>query len=402
MRWMQLFLLASLLCGGGSVVRARGTTPKRRVIGLAVLPGSGTTMDVARLLRRRMLRTFAREAKAVLVDPFRVLTDEPLRVPSAVQRSIQRGIEAVGQRKYHAAMALLQQAQDGLHAELAHVPKQALADVALHLAIAQLGARRRQQARQTLQDLLSWRSRGVLTPQVEAPAAWGQLLIDARRGLAEAPAGSIRLTTTPAGAEAFVDGRRVRQTPSTVDSLPFGPHYVTFKLDGYQRMMVRVDLRSKQEELSVSLESERPAIRVWLALNEVASQLGQDPLRFPTVLRHGLGLSVLLVAVVHRRSGAHRVGAFLYQLDSGKLVARTELTFRGPPRGDRLQALALWRGPVAPPKTRPPMEKGTPWYRRWWVWTGVAVVGAAAVALPLALLRSDEEAPSGERYRVSW
>ncbi|MDT0631487.1 PEGA domain-containing protein [Rubrivirga sp. S365] len=60
---------------------------------------------------------------------------------------------------------------------------------------------------------------------------------------AEAERGSIRVTSTPAGAAVLLDGRRVGQTPVTVDGLTPGEYALAVQQPGYEPATRRVTLR---------------------------------------------------------------------------------------------------------------------------------------------------------------
>jgi hypothetical protein len=197
-------------------------------------------------------------------------------------------------------------------------------------------------------------------------------------------------------------------TPAAADGLVVGQHYVTLKLEGYQRRVIKAHVDPRYQELvTESLPRSEKYVLVEQALARARGVLGQpeaDPAMVD--LRTFLFLDMaLFVRVVPRREGGYGLDAYLYDLRSKRKLSQVvntsvagddEATDQGVARlvralfvdvkydGAGPQVVSRRkRGPAPPP----------PFYKKWWFWS--AVVGVAAVGGGVLLFQDElfPEAP---------
>lgn len=375
----------------------------RTAVALFVLPGRGADVAVVREVRGQILRAFARDPEARLFDALKAASPPDMARGPDYAPALERGVEALGSRRYRQAQQELHRALEAIRSSLVQVPKQALAEASVHAAAAQLGLGRHDQALRALEDLLVWRPQHDLRLRVEEPPGWEELVAQARAWIASAPTGSVQIASVPPGAEAFVDGRRLGATPVLVPNITVGTHYVSLKLEGYRRVILPVEVRGAGRTVSVPLQPDEGYAAVAANLEPFETRLGQTPLPGLRQIREAFGVSRALFVVVAASASTLELSAYLYDLEREVLAAKTVLDTAAPPRANILGPLSLWR-PQATAAREPSgvilRRSSPPWYQRWWVWALVGGVAAAGVAIPLAVTRSSS--PETERFQVRW
>lgn len=390
------------------------------MIGLIVVAQEEAEASTARALRQQLRRAYAKDRRALVVDPLMALADRPVQLDQQTATRVQQGYIALEARRYRQAVARFVEALRSMLGDLASVPKAQLADVQVHLAAAQLGSGRRRDATRTLEHVLTWRSRHPLRLRLPAPRGWARLVREVRDWAVDAREGSVRITSVPPGAEAFVDGKRLGPTPTRVSGLTAGTHYLTLKLEGYQRVVMPLKVAMREETTSVRLRKEEQVFGLVQDLHSLRADLGLPRVSFPALLRDQLGLNKALVLVVR---GPRRISAYLYTLNNGRRIRRIRsMKLRMPLRAQTIQSLALWRGAPAPTdrasgesdeegdedgttsagSTRAGPTTSSPWYKRWWVWGLVGAVAVAGVVIPVTLASQADEAGATQRFQVSW
>jgi hypothetical protein len=380
------------------------TNSKRQVIGVIVLPAEDADAADARSIKRGIMEAFKGDSSEALVDPFRLMSSRPRNITEETKEYLDRGLAALQEGRYHEAIVPLKSALQKMHDSLAQVPKVQLADAICHLAAAYLGAGRMAPAQQTLQWLLAWRPRHSLQLRVGNPIDWTETVHRMRDWQAKAPLGSVQITSEPSRAELFIDGRRMGPTPIFVSNLTVGTHYLTLRLEGYQRVVRSIQVQLREQTLQVQLLPQQDVFSLLQQLREVQSYMGDPEVEFPPVLQSQMGLTHALFVVVSAPQPQQDLSAYLYRLGGGSVVAQTTLTLTPPIRPVQLDPLALWRAKIAQGPLRwdmgPPAES-QPWYKRWWVWGLVTVGVAAAVVVPWVLVNRSDNA-SSEAYQVTW
>ena len=92
----------------------------------------------------------------------------------------------------------------------------------------------------TFTALQTWRPDAVPDPDL-GPKQTLPIWEEAHDQVREAERGAIDIESAPEGAMAYVDGRLVGFTPTLVEGLPVGTHYVTIRREGFERRGLPVD-----------------------------------------------------------------------------------------------------------------------------------------------------------------
>lgn len=223
--------------------------------------------------------------------------------------------------------------------------------------------------------------------------------------------GTLVVETEPAGAEVYIDGRSYGPSPVTAEGLLVGQHYVTVKELGYEKLIVRAEVRpGRASDVSYSLV---PNARSQLIVGpqaqaNIRGELGEtragDAIRS---LGNTLTTAQVIVGVLRPAAGGQvHVQLFLYHVHTRLLQARQEATLTIDEAGiERARQLAveLYRGVdlsggiEAPPEEGPRGGRQPELHEQWWFWTiiagGVALV-AAAIGIGVAVGGS-EQVPGG-------
>jgi hypothetical protein len=396
MRSTSLLLAASVLCAAAPSAAA----PAER-IALVVLPSGAADQAMARDARRQMLAAFADDRSTLLVDPLRAVIGSG-EAPDTAQ-AMERGLEELGQRRYRQAAATLQRAASQIRAALAQAPKAALSDASLHLAAAQLGAGRRPLALRTLRELLIWRPQHDLALRAAEPPGWRVLCDQAREHVATLPSGSIQISSVPTRAEVFVDGRRLGPTPVLATNLVLGTHYVTLQLEGYHRLVVPMVVQTEVRTVSVALKADPKSTALATAIANLPAAVGQARLAGAWELGELMGVKRSLIVIVATAGSQLRLTAYLYDLQTQRLVTSAAVTTSSPPQVTEVASLALWRPATTRTTTKPDRLRprvSRPWYTKWWVWTIAGAVVATSIGLPVGLTRRSSS--KDERFQVQW
>lgn len=393
--------------------RRRGSSRQR--VGLIVVPQEDADASSARSLRRQLGKAFSRERGVAVVEPLKALGSRPLGIDDQTQAELQHGFVSMEGRRYAEATTHFAAALRLMLGDLDRVPKAQLAEAQVHLAAAQLGSGRAAAAHKTLLHVVTWRPRHPLRLRLSAPPGWAALTRAVLDEIERARVGAVRITSNPAGAEAFVDGRRIGPTPTRATGVTVGVHYLTLKLEGHARVVMPIKVTPRGSSVSVTLKANEQVYTLAQDLRTLLPDYGLPRVTFPALLREQLRLATALVVVVR---GPQRLSAYLYNLEDGSLIRRVRsLETELPVDEQTIGTLALWRGPRSSEvnydpaaaaesgrkKTRPPVRRGRsrPWYKRWWVWGIVGAVAVAGVVIPVSLSAGDAT-QSAERFRITW
>ena len=302
-----------------------------------------------------------------------------------------------------AAVSKLSAAEAAFEPVLAFVKKNELADAQFLLGAAHAQAGDKKKARAAFTRLQVWRA--GYQWDVERYATLLPLWEGARDDLGKAGRGSIEVVTEPEGAMAFVDGKYVGVTPTSADALPVGDHFVTLKLEGYQRRVVKAHVDPRYQELvTETLPRSEKYLLIEQSLARARDALGREAADVSMVdLRTFLFLDMAVFVRVSPGAtpGTLRLDAYLYDLRSKRRLAQalggelvvgadavdaaavdaavqplvqslfTSISYEG-----KAPAVVSTRKKSAPPA--PPR----PIYKKAWFWVAVGV-GAALVATPI-------------------
>ena len=224
--------------------------------GAPLAPAIQATVQVS------MERALKRDPRLAVIDQDDRLAARARRVPKdAVAEGLallSSGETLLRRGKARLALLKLQGASVQLARVLAWTSKQDLARAQLLLGSAQAMAGDNKAALATFTALQVWRPDAAPDPEL-APATTLPLWDKARQQLAEVDRGTVDLETSPGGALAYVDGRLVGFTPTLVDGLTVGTHYVTIRREGFERRVeaVKVGARGPTRLAVTLVPSER-------------------------------------------------------------------------------------------------------------------------------------------------
>jgi hypothetical protein len=189
------------------------------------------------------------------------------------------------------------------------------------------------------------------------------------------PPGTLALNALTAGAEVFIDGEKVGETPLTKPvRLAPGEHTIKVQKVGYAPLIdVFKIARYGQTRLDVELQPIAGALRVTSNVERARVFVdGKFVCEAPCATELVVGPRAIQVSKGGYRDFFQNVSA----------VAGQELAVEA-----RLEELPIGINPYKPPP--PPPAR---WYEKWWVWT-LTVAGAAAVTaavvVPLTLSQRD-------------
>ncbi len=316
-----------------------------------------------------------------------------------------RGEELVRAGRVEAALPRLRQAAARLARLLPLVEPRELARAQLVLAAAHAAAGNAQRATAQLTELLTWRPDteldSSLVPQALAPR-WRE----AEAAVSELARGSIDIQSQPDGVLAYVDGRFVGFTPTAVEDLAVGTHYVTLRQLGFRRVTMKVEVEAAAPARAAAVLQPAPgAEKLAEALRSIAASglaAAEGPAELAT-LASLLGIRHAVFVEVPLQPDEKRYRAVVYDVKSGRRIASATAPVRvelEPVFGELARSLysELSLAPAATPivrdrkrgKTQPPI------YRRWWFWTGAAAIATVAL-VPLWFVLDDDgpSCPSG-------
>lgn len=243
---------------------------------------------------------------------------------------------------------------------------------------------------------------GLYRPQLVA-------LYDRAGAAPEGNPGVVVVSTEPAGATVWVDGRAVGTAPVELPAVPPGEHYLAATLDGHATRVDRVRVeggrRVEQSFLLARLPAEERARAVRASLLRPGVVEGDWP-HAAQILADVASVDVLVL--VRQRDDGALEGA-VYDVRAGRLAAwvsldeparlveelprpsgdpiavpRPDEVARKTPGGDPLVG-GVRGGRKPPPRA--------PWYRTWW---GVAALIGGGVALTATVIAvSADEPPAG-------
>lgn len=381
---------------------ATETGPGEATVAVVVTAADGVKLPAARraTIQVSVERALKRDRRLVVVDKDDRLAARARRVPTEVVNEaralLTAGEELLRRGQARAALLKLEGASVQLAKVLAWTQKQELARAQFLLGAAQALAGDPKTGTATFVALLAWRPEAVadadLEPQVILPL-WEKAQARARK----LAGGSIEIQTAPEGALAYVDGKLAGFTPTVVEGLAVGVHYVTVRRDGHERRVEAVRVSDRRPAaLAVKLEPSRRGAELAAAERSLLTGLGAA--LAPAEAQAGFAeagelLDVEQLVVVSAEPGEGHYRVWVYEASGGVRLAAQTLTV-----GDREleDAFADIAGPlyeqvakakvkvVKKPKRKPP-PRGPSIFSRKWFWITVAGVAVAGAATSLIL-----------------
>jgi hypothetical protein len=379
-------------------------------IAVVVTAADGVKLGAAReaTVAVSMERALRRDRRLAVIDQDDRLAARSKSIPDdavAEARALLTTGEAMlrrGQAK--PAILKLQGATTQLATVLAWTQKQDLARAELYLGTAHAIAGDGKAAVATFVGLLAWRPEQLPDPDLE-PALVLPLWEKAQVLAKKLPQGAVEITTAPPGALAYVDGRMVGFTPTTVDGLAEGTHYVTLRRAGSVRRVEPVRI-SANAPASVAALLEPSSGAADLAEGADLLEDGVGDAVAKAQAQAGLAtlgdlLGVEQVVIVDVQPGEGQYRLYAYAVDGGARLGATEVKV-----GDReleeafasagaelyrqVASVKVVHSPKRPKRAGP---SGPSIFTRWWFWTGVGTVVAAGIAVPVVMKLTDGPAP---------
>lgn len=365
--------------------------------GAPLAPAKQATVQVS------MEHALEHDERLAVVDQDDQLARRAGRVPTdAVAEAralVTAGDELLRRDKPKLALLKLQGAAVELARVLAWTSKQDLARAQYLLGSAQAMSGDRKAALATFVALQVWRPDAVPDPDL-APEVTLPLWEEARAQREELAQGALAIESSPPGALAYVDGHMVGFTPTSLEGLTAGTHYVTLRREGYERRVeaVKVGARGPAKLDAVLVPSAKARD---LAAAKAVFAAGIDSPEVAADARAALAeIGVLLAAeqvvlvTPAAREGRYRVS--VYATDGGARLARKELGTDGDPETAFAAAMPGLFDQVARASARIPVRRRAgrrPLYKNPWFWGGVAAAVAVGVTVPLVLSSGDEPLP---------
>lgn len=295
-------------------------------------------------------------------------------------------------------------------ANLEAIRREQLIDAYMIAAIARCRTRRQRECEEMLARVLVFRE-GHEYDSARYPAAYEEVFDRVRSRTLSGARGTLTVTTDPAGAEIYIDGRSYGPSPATVEGLLVGDHYVTIKHLGYERMIRRATLRAggssiARFELSPNERSRLVASEAFQRAlrGELGEERAGDNLRS---LGNTLGAAQVIVGVVRPIGGDQvHVQIWLYDVRTRLLLASREGTLGTDEAGmetARQMAIDLYRGvdlrgAIAAPEEDEGLlgEPSPELWEQWWFWTAIGVVVVAgAIGIGVGVATSTPGVPEG-------
>ncbi len=289
---------------------------------------------------------------------------------AGVRAGLGRARESYRRLRFAEALAELGRAQ-AVMAQLASAPAELelLGELAQQEALNHLALEQREAAERALSLAFALGHRGPaegqLPPRVES------FIAAARQARASAARAPLRIATSPAGAEIFLDGRPAGRGPTTVTAA-VGLHHLRVATPGYRATgsLVRVEARGADASLSLERAPSEDTARELLG----------------SLDRGGAPAPELLLRVVGAPAGWLAVSAAAAGRQAELLWARGDrppLWLRcsgasddalGACLGPQLYRAVTGKDPAAPSGAQ---AARVPIYKRWWFWTAIGAVVVA-------------------------
>ena len=371
-------------------------------VAVVVTAGPGVKLPAARraTIQVSAERALKRDKRLIVVDKDDRLAARARRVPTDVVNEaralLSSGDELLRRGQAKAALLKLEGASVQLAKVLAWTQKQELARAQFLLGAAQALSGDTKSATATFVALLAWRPEAVADAEIEPRVIlpiWEKAQARARK----LPGGSIDIDTSPGGALAYVDGKLAGFTPTVVEGLPAGIHYVTVRREGHERRVEAVKVSDKAPtKLAVELAPSKGGRE--LADAERALVTGLGAAFAPAEAQAGfaeagelLGVEQIVIVAAEKGEGKYRM--YVYAADGGARLAERALTV-----GDReledafadaaaplYEDVAKAKVKVVKKPKKPRGPRGPSVFRNKWFWITAGGVAAAAITTGLIL-----------------
>lgn len=400
-------------------VRARGDEPaplaKVAVVILPESPDDKLTSARRATVQVSMEHALAADARLDVVDLDEGLADSggvtPKDAVAEARAMVASGEELLKRGQYKAALLKLEGAASQLAGVLAWAKKEELAQAQYLRGAAHAALGEDKAALEELTALAVWRPDFTPDPTIgggRAIALWEKAQAKARR----LPGGAVDVSSEPRGAMAYADGRFVGFTPTTIEALAIGTHFITVRARGYQKAVVAVRISDKKpvpanvtltpsprtDQLDQDIAAIRGGLGAAQASAEMQATLGD--------LSDLLGIDQLVVVLAPPIGGDKIYKAYVYSAVGGMRLADATAQVGDEGLDEALGRLATdlykqvsFAPPPPPPPPRPPrVAARKPWWKQWWFWSsvGAGVLGVTAGALIIHEHSGGPSCPGGD------
>jgi PEGA domain len=375
-------------------------------VAVAILPAHAddkplTTTRLA-TVQVSMEHALAADARLDIVDLDEGLADSGGVVPkeaiAEARALVASGLELLHRNQPRPALLKLEGAATQLAGTLAWAQKQELAQAQFLRGAAHAALGEDRAAESEFIALLTWRPDFTADPTI-APARVLPLWDKARARARRLPGGAVDVTSQPSGAMAYIDGRFVGFTPTTIEALAAGTHYLTVRARRFLKAVVPVRISDKKvTTAAVALTASPRAEALDADLAALRGDLGavQAPAGMQGTLgdiSELVGVDQVVVLLAPASGAAPPVyHAYVYGAVGGMRLADAQIEVGADESLDdalgRLAVALYAQVSFAPPPAPPPPRRERPrphtaFYRRWWFWSGVGVIvlGLAAGAI---------------------
>ncbi len=294
-------------------------------------------------------------------------------------------------------------------ANLEAVRREQLIDAYMIGAIARCRLHRQRECEDMFARVVTFREQHEYDP-VRYPAEYQDVFERVRARVTGGPRAALTVTSDPAGAEVYVDGRSYGPSPALVPDLLVGDHYVTLKHIASVKTIRRATVAAQGSAVSYTLAPNERSRLVASpeAQAAIRGELGEE--RAGTNLRSlgsTLGAAQVIVGIVTPEgSDMVHVHAYLYDMRTRFLLAQQEVSMGFDEAGlevARQLGIDLYRGVALSGAVAAPddalhdnVERRPELYEEWWFWTiiGVAVVGIG-VGIGVGVATSQPSVPDG-------
>lgn len=415
-----LALMLAVAVAVGGVRRARADDEEaidpevEATVAVVVAGRDGASLPAAiqATVQVSMERALKRDPRLAVIDQDDQLAARAHRVPKDVVAEglaqLEAGEALLRRGKPKLALLKLQGASTELARVLAWTSKQDLARAQLLLGAAQAMTGDHKGALATFAALQTWRPDAVPDPDI-GPKQTLPIWEEARDLVQEAERGAIDIESSPEGAMAYVDGRLVGFTPTLVEGLPVGTHYVTIRREGFERRIeaVKVGTRAPYRLSVVLMPSEGArdlaAARAVFAAGIDSPQLAAEARSGLTQIAELIAVDQVVLVMPGKKDG--RYTAAVYATDGGARLASIDIKVGQRDLetafADAAEELYAKVAKIEHPRHRGPPRKGqfhVPGFvRRPWFWGVAAAVVVTSVAVPPVLAGDDPPpgCPSG-------
>lgn len=294
-------------------------------------------------------------------------------------------------------------------ANLEAVRREQLIDAYMIAAISRCRLRRQRECEEMFAHVVTFREQHEYDA-TRYPAEYQDSFERVRARVTAGPRAALAVTTEPAGAEVYVDGRSYGPSPAIVPDLLVGDHYVTLKHIASVKTIRRATVEAGGSSVTYTLAPNERSRLVATpeAQAAIRGELGEQ--RAGSAIRSlggTLGAAQVIIGIVTPETAETvHVHAYLYDMRTRFLLSQQEASMGTDEAGmeiARQLAVDLYRGvdlsgAVAAPEEalHDTVERRVELYEEWWFWTviGVAAVGIG-VGVGVGVATSQPGVPDG-------